>query len=426
MTARRRLIIDASNFSHNPQRMVRTGIQEVVYRTAMAAVELRQEFPDLEILVLPFLPRRVTNGILSEDLLLYKNLSPALIEQVENELKMSSKEVWGIDLRQRGYAIADQELWTLLRDADFIHFQSLLKISSIVTEIRNLNPQQLPQISATVYDLIPLILPDTCAHSVPKWFANTYLPSLFSSVDKAFCISKATAHDVLDFLPAESSMQVEALPLPFDLKTDEEVDFSVIKKQFGLEEQNYVVYLGSFEPRKNFISLLRGFEFYRELNPDSTLKLVVVGSTGWKNEVLELHATRSKFASEIIRTGYLDDAPLVSLIRRATAMAMLSLYEGFGLPLAQAYSLGVPVITSYSSSLPEACEENGIFVDPADPYAVAAAIKAAGHLQNRPTPKTKHFSWIEYTRTLIQQIQSSKSINDRDRKSRPELFAIRF
>ncbi len=85
---------------------------------------------------------------------------------------------------------------------------------------------------------------------------------------------------------------------------------------------------------------------------------------------------------------------------------MLSHYEGFGLPVSQAFSRGVPIITSYSSSLPEACLGDAVFCDPSDPEDVARAIETAleapVHIRRRKAAEA--WDWKEYTRELIRII----------------------
>jgi glycosyltransferase involved in cell wall biosynthesis len=100
----------------------------------------------------------------------------------------------------------------------------------------------------------------------------------------------------------------------------------------------------------------------------------------------------------------LSDAQLKRLIQGGVALAMLSHYEGYGLPIAQAFSLGTPVITTLGSSLPEACSGEGIFVEPSDPFSVSAGIWAALKTHQKPTERLKKWTWENYARNLLDML----------------------
>ena len=111
-------------------------------------------------------------------------------------------------------------------------------------------------------------------------------------------------------------------------------------------------------------------------------------------------------AGQIVRTGYLADPELHQLMHEACALMMLPIYEGFGLPVAQARSIGLPVITTLGSSLPEACEWQGIFVDAWDETSVSAGIAQALLKKRTSSPEVK--SWMDYTRGLLELIHKGK------------------
>ena len=395
--AKKRVVIDVSNLSIHAKKFIKTGIQEVIYKTLISVVPLRQEFPDLEILLLPQLPRRFGNALTGVTTVPYPSPPRFVLELIEKELDLPSQEVWGIDLRARGYVIPEPELLELYKSADRVHIQGLANVGPLAEVI------QCPSLSMTIYDLIPVIYPEYCPDGIPRWYAKDYLPSVGKHVKHAVCISRNTALDLLANPLTATIPKVSVLPLPFELNSHESPHPGLLSK-WDLDGTPYLVYLGSLEPRKNFDALLDGFvTFRRQQGERSRLKLVLIGSTGWKNALIEKRIRRSEFSQDIVATGYLTDADLAQVIRSSAGLAMLSQYEGYGLPVAQAYSLGVPVITTYGSSLPEACGSRGIFVEPSDPYSVAGGIAVAlGTGPGRGVPDAlAGWSWSGYARNLI-------------------------
>jgi alpha-1,3-rhamnosyl/mannosyltransferase len=132
----------------------------------------------------------------------------------------------------------------------------------------------------------------------------------------------------------------------------------------------YILFVGTIEPRKNVCVLLDDYERL----PQAVRReydLVVAGSPGWGDPgVLE----RLKAGIEGVRyVGYVPESDLPALNAGASLFVYPSLYEGFGLPVAQAMAAGVPVVTSNVSSLPEVAGEGGLLVDPDSPDQLCQA-----------------------------------------------------
>jgi glycosyltransferase involved in cell wall biosynthesis len=133
----------------------------------------------------------------------------------------------------------------------------------------------------------------------------------------------------------------------------------------------YVLFVGTLEPRKNLVRLVRA---YRRLAADGLPHaLVLAGPFGWKGDQLrrELGAPG---AGRIVLTGKVSAVVLDALYREAAAFVYSSLYEGFGMPVLEAMGRGVPVVTSTASSLPEAAGDAAIMVDPRSVEDLAEAI----------------------------------------------------
>lgn len=133
-----------------------------------------------------------------------------------------------------------------------------------------------------------------------------------------------------------------------------------IKSKYGLP-QNYIMCLCTLEPRKNIKLLIKAYVELREKYSIKS-KLVLVGRKGWKIDNL-LNEINNKYSKDIIITGFVDDDDLPQIYKGAEVFVFPSLYEGFGIPVLEAISLKIPVISSNAASLPEVVGDAGILFE---------------------------------------------------------------
>ncbi|OPZ88406.1 MAG: D-inositol 3-phosphate glycosyltransferase [candidate division TA06 bacterium ADurb.Bin417] len=140
-------------------------------------------------------------------------------------------------------------------------------------------------------------------------------------------------------------------------------------------EGEYLLYVGTIEPRKNLERLLLAFDRVRRLG-HREYRLVIAGRRGWLCEGFEktLAGLPAAAREMIIRTEYFPKEGLTDLYNLATAFVYPSLYEGFGLPVLEAMACGCPVVTSNTSSLPELAGTAARLADPTEVESIAAAI----------------------------------------------------
>src|SRR5262249_10181210 len=130
---------------------------------------------------------------------------------------------------------------------------------------------------------------------------------------------------------------------------------TAIRERLGIEDE-FILFVGTIEPRKNLINLLRAVE---ELCTTTDLRpqLVVAGSEGWLSGDLDTYLHSMRMKERVVFTGYLQDEELRALYAACRVFVYPSLYEGFGLPLLEAMACGAPVVTSNVPSLVETAGE---------------------------------------------------------------------
>jgi len=174
-------------------------------------------------------------------------------------------------------------------------------------------------------------------------------------------------------------------------------------------ETPYFVVVGTIEPRKNLAFLLQVWHRWTRAGASRRARLVVVGRRGWENEnVLDLLERSIGLAPTVIEVATLSDAGMVALLRGATALLAPSLVEGFGLPIAEALALGVPVIASDIEAHREVGGAFAQYVGPADGLGWMAALddcirpeserrpgRQAGRENYKPTSWSDHMARVE-------------------------------
>ncbi|MFH0863612.1 MAG: glycosyltransferase family 1 protein [Candidatus Gottesmanbacteria bacterium] len=132
-----------------------------------------------------------------------------------------------------------------------------------------------------------------------------------------------------------------------------------INEKYGIEG-DYILSVGTLQPRKNYIKLIEAFS---TLNPNP-YTLVIVGKKGWMFADILAAPKKFKVENKVKFLDYVPDEDMPALYQNAKCFILISLYEGFGLPVLEAMNYGCPVIVSNASSLPEVVGDAGILVDP--------------------------------------------------------------
>jgi glycosyltransferase involved in cell wall biosynthesis len=178
------------------------------------------------------------------------------------------------------------------------------------------------------------------------------------------------------------------------------------RRRLGIEDE-FILFVGTIEPRKNLLTLVRAFE---EILRHTALRpqLVIVGREGWLNSDLHSFIERSGIRERLLLTGYVPEADLAALYSSCRVCVYPSLYEGFGLPPLEAMACGAPVITSNIPTIVETVEASARLVAPTDTRALASAIiellgdeAERRHLSSAGLQRAAQFSWERTARQTM-------------------------
>jgi glycosyltransferase involved in cell wall biosynthesis len=231
----------------------------------------------------------------------------------------------------------------------------------------------------TMHDLVPLKLPYASADT--KRYYYKLMRAIVQRADRIVTVSEASRNDIIQFFPAAERKIVntyQAVRVPVAISEEREEDLAAaIHSIFNLPYKGYFLFFGAIEPKKNVHRLIEAY-----LSLATKTPLVIVGRRVWGSEEElrllqrdELQPLKSTFKN-IRRIDYLPRSLLLRLVRGAKAVAFPSIYEGFGLPVLEAMSLGTPVLTSNVSSLPEVGGDAALYVDPYQPREIMAGLRA--------------------------------------------------
>lgn len=254
----------------------------------------------------------------------------------------------------------------------------------------------------TVHDAIPERHPrHVFAHRGQALAWSLKSAAARRSASRLLTVSTAAAADLVRLLgedPARIDVTTEGADPRFQPRA---ADRAATLARCGLPDGPFFLYVGGFTPHKNTLTLLEAFA----LVPGAP-RLVLAGATsrsGFHDELPAIEgwlAARPEVAARVALPGWLADDGLVDLYNTATALVIVSLAEGFGLPAVEAMSCGCPVIASDRTSLPEVVGGGGLLVDPTDAGAIAGAMhqllrdpRRRAELSQQALTEAARFSW---------------------------------
>ncbi len=228
--------------------------------------------------------------------------------------------------------------------------------------------------------------------------------------------SQATKADLIKFYDAQPD-RITVVYLGRDEtlgRVDDPQLIAAVKAKYQVEG-DYLLYLGTLQPRKNLLRLVEAFaQLVNGTAPTyslALLKLVIAGPKGWLYNEIFARVQALGLAGRVLFPGFVAAEDKSALLSGALAYVFPSLYEGFGLPVLEAMACGTPVLTSRTSSLPEVAGEAALLVDPHDTAHISAGL---GQLVTQPNLRCRlvergyrqiqRFSWAKAAAQIMEVV----------------------
>jgi len=259
-----------------------------------------------------------------------------------------------------------------------------------------------------IHDLTPILFPQYHRwHS--QWLHERFLPGILSRADVVLANSEHTRRDIIQYQPSTEDKTV-AIPLGINQQF-QPISDDTVRNRYGLPE-DYFLFLGTLEPRKNLLTLLKAFATYRAKGGQTAL--VLAGQLGWRSKALQRALAEHPDATHINLPGFVADADVPAVYSMAKAFVYPSEYEGFGFPVLEAMACGVPVIAAANSSLLEIGGAHAHFFPTKDFVALANLL----HHMDRGIDRAKiasarayagSFTWQAYAERFEQTMSEIES-----------------
>jgi len=266
-----------------------------------------------------------------------------------------------------------------------------------------------------VYDMAFKSYPETVRYKT-KHMLNIGLQKSCKRADKIITISEFSKGEIIRYLGI-SEDKIAVMPCGVDFTkyhpnyTMDEVD--EVKKKYHITE-DYLLYLGTLEPRKNIIRLIQAYAQLKAAN-SRIPKLVLAGRKGWMYDSIFATVKELQLEDDLIFTGYIEAQEAPILMKGALAFLFPSLYEGFGMPPLEAMACGTPVLVSNAASLPEVVGDAGVYVDPMSTQSIREGIEyllesedLRSDLSRRGLERARLFSWDRSAEIVDQAIRELK------------------
>ncbi len=264
----------------------------------------------------------------------------------------------------------------------------------------------------TVHDLSPLLMPEFYSWKDRVWHWVINLNKLVKRANKIIAVSEFTKVSLIEKLKIPAS-KITVAQLGVDhenfrpnLSVDKLRD---VRNTYSLPG-DYILFVGTVEPRKNLSRVIEAFEQVNE-----PVSLVIAGKLGWKYAAILKQIEQSPKRRFIKLLGYVPETDKPYIIKLARAFVWPSLYEGFGLPILEAMAVGTPVITSNVSSLPEVAGDSAILVNPFNVGDIAIGIQTLltddsvrEHYIKAGLERSKKFTWENCAEEVRQVLSETR------------------
>lgn len=259
----------------------------------------------------------------------------------------------------------------------------------------------------TVHDMAYKRFPETVRFKTRKML-DLSLKKSVNRADLIITVSEFSKQEILSFFP-QCARKIEVVYNGVDLNVfrpmSDQVMIEKVKRKYNIEGE-FLLYLGTIEPRKNIERLLEAYSLIKKKLRDYP-KLVLAGGKGWLDSGIFRTLEKLKLKDNVVFSGYVSDEDVPVLMNAARAFLFPSIYEGFGMPPLEAMACGVPVLTASVASLPEVVGDAAVLVDPFSVDSISSGMekiisdeKLRTQLSQKGKERAQLFSWEIVTEKL--------------------------
>ena len=246
------------------------------------------------------------------------------------------------------------------------------------------------------------------------WHYKKFFPKFAKKAQRIVTVSEFSKQDIVDCYRVDpqkidvayNGVNELFVPLP-------EEEQKEIRRRYS-DGHPYFMFVGSLHPRKNLARLFTAFDHFKSDNRND-VKLLIVGEKRWWTEPIQKAFNAMHCHEEVIFTGRLSAEELHKVTAAALASVYVSYFEGFGIPILEAFRCDTPVITSNVTSMPEVAHDAALLVDPFNVDAITEAMmtmmdeEVRKALVAKGRERVKDFSWEQASETIWNSLM--KSIN---------------
>lgn len=263
-----------------------------------------------------------------------------------------------------------------------------------------------------IHDLNFEHFPNIMPRLIHKYY-TFFTPKFARKADRIATVSEFSKRDIVkQYGVSPGKIDVVYNGANKEFKPIEEDEKRITKDKFS-KNCEYFVFIGALNPRKNLSNLFKAFDIFKGQNK-SDIKLLIVGEKMyWSGEIKDTYDS-TNFKEDIIFIGRLEPEELHKVVGSAIALAYVSIFEGFGIPIVEAWYAETPVITSNVTSMPEIAGEAAIIVDPFKPESIAEGLKSITFDNNlreelieKGKKRRQEFSWQKTADNLWSSIEKT-------------------
>lgn len=236
----------------------------------------------------------------------------------------------------------------------------------------------------TIHDLSFERYPETFSLKRRLWHVFVNPKKICARADKIIAVSESTKNDLMELYGIASKKITtihSGISGKFRIISRNDENLIRVKEKYKLPYK-FILYLGTIEPRKNISGAIKAYGQLRKIgaeggNHNELLehKLVIAGAKGWLSGKIFSELEKSEFRDNIKVINFVDDADKEFVFNLASLFVYPSFFEGFGFPVLEAMSCGVPIVTSNNSSIPEIAGNGAVMIDPDKPAEMTEAMK---------------------------------------------------